>query len=86
LGDQVLRSSTLVGAHYREAMFARSQAEFVNKIKGSLQELEESKHWLQLLVKGGIVAASRLATLRQEAAEITAILIATVNLTNIKSC
>ena len=80
-GDQVLRSGASVGAHYREAMFARSQAEFVSKIQVGLQELEESKHWFQLLVEGGIVEASRLATLRQEANEITAILIATVNLT-----
>jgi four helix bundle protein len=40
LGKQVLRSGTSVGAHYREACRARSDAEFVSKIEGGLQELE----------------------------------------------
>lgn len=42
-GKQLLRSGTSVGAHYREAMRARSTAEFVSKIpvvrtKGSERE------------------------------------------------
>ncbi len=84
LGNQLLRSGTSVGAHCREAMFTRTQAEFISKISVGLQELEESKHWFQLLVEGRIVAASRLAALRQEADELTAILIATVILTKTK--
>ena len=42
LGKQVLRSATSVGAHYREGMRARSNAEFISKIEGGLQELEET--------------------------------------------
>ena len=40
LGKQALRSGTSVGAHYREAMRARSVAEFISKVEGGLQELE----------------------------------------------
>ena len=39
IGKQVLRSGTSVGAHYREAVRARSMAEFISKIEGALQEL-----------------------------------------------
>ena len=42
IGKQVLRSGTSVGAHYREASRSRSTAEFVSKIEGGLQELEEN--------------------------------------------
>ncbi len=42
LGKQVLRSGTSVGAQYREAVRARSRAEFVSKIETALQELEET--------------------------------------------
>ena len=42
LGKQVLRSGTSVGAHYREAQRAKSDADFINKIEGGLQELEET--------------------------------------------
>ena len=76
LGRQVLRSGTSVGAHYREAMRARSVAEFVSKIEGGLQELEETAYWLELLVESDIVPVSRLTDLLQESKELTAMLVA----------
>ena len=78
LGKQVLRSGTSVGAHYREAIRARSPAEFVSKIEAALQELEETIYWFELLTEVGIVKDSRLTNLRQEAEELTAILVASV--------
>ena len=36
IGKQLLRSGTSVGAHYREAVRGRSDAEFVSKIEGSI--------------------------------------------------
>jgi four helix bundle protein len=42
LGKQVLRSATSVGAHYREAQRAKSDADFISKIEGGFQELEET--------------------------------------------
>ncbi len=73
LGRQVLRSGTSPGAHYCEACRSRSTAEFVSKIEGGLQELEETSYWLELLVDSGIVAAKRLADLQEETEELTAI-------------
>jgi four helix bundle protein len=78
LGKQVLRSGTSVGAHYREAMRARSRAEFISKIEGGLQELEETSYWLELLADGGVLPAKRLAELRREADELIAILVTSV--------
>lgn len=76
LGRQLLRSGTSVGAHYREACRARSVAEFVSKIEGGLQELEETVYWMELLVEGDLLPARRLSDLLQEAEELTAILAA----------
>ena len=53
IGKQALRSGTSVGAHYREATRARSNAEFVSKIECGLQELEETRYWLELMVESG---------------------------------
>ncbi len=78
LGKQLLRSGTSVGAHYREAHRARSTAEFVSKIEGGLQELEETAYWLELLAESGIVRNDRLGNLLQEANELTAILVSCV--------
>jgi four helix bundle protein len=46
LGRQLFRSGTSVGAQYREATRGKSTADFISKIEGSLQELEESEYWL----------------------------------------
>ena len=73
LGRQVLKSGTSPGAHYREAYRSRSTAEFVSKIEGGLQELEETGYWLELLVDSGIVPAKRMADLFKETDELIAI-------------
>ena len=75
LGKQILRSGTSVGAHYREAHRARSTAEFVSKLNGGLQELEETSYWLELLSEAEIIHAQRLQPLLQEAQELTAIFV-----------
>jgi len=81
IGKQLLRSGTSVGAHYREASRARSDAEFISKLEGGLQELEESAYWMELLSESGIVSAARLTELQKEADELTAILITCVKKT-----
>src|SRR5438128_7979217 len=74
LGRQVLRSGTSVGANFREAHRARSDAEFLSKLGDCLKELEETCYWLELPVEGGIVAADRLASLQDECDQLIAIL------------
>jgi len=74
LGKQMLRSATSVGAHYREATRSRSNAEFISKIQGGLQELEETPYWLELTVESGVFALARVKNLMEEADELTAIL------------
>jgi four helix bundle protein len=49
LGTQVLKSGTSAGAHYREACRAKSDADFISKIEGALQELDETQYWLELI-------------------------------------
>ncbi len=73
IGKQALRSGTSPGAQYREAHRARSNAEFVSKINGALQELEETAYWLELLVDSGMIADARLGPLQQETQELIAI-------------
>jgi len=75
---QLLKSGTSVGAHYREATRARSTAEFVSKMEGGLQELEESIYWLELLVDGKIMPISLLQGLMNEANEVVAIFVSSV--------
>ena len=78
IGGQVLRSGTSVGAHYREACRSRSVAEFISKMEGAIQELDETAYWLELLADGAIVSPKRLADLRRETDELIAIFTASV--------
>lgn len=73
IGKQVLRSGTSVGANYREARRARSNAEFIAKIGDCLKELDETSFWLELLVRAGIVPESKLSALRDENEQLLAI-------------
>ena len=78
IGKQVLRSGTSIGAQYREACRSRSNSEFISKMQSSLQELDETAYWLELLVDGGMVKAEKLAELRRETEELIAIFVTSV--------
>jgi four helix bundle protein len=78
LGGQILRSGTSPGAQYREARRAKSDADFVSKIEGALQELDETQYWLELIGEANVVPARRLVALRKEADELIAILVTIV--------
>jgi len=72
IGKQILRSGTSVGAHYYEAHRAKSNADFVSKIEGGLQEFEETSYWLDLL-KDSKIVNEKLADLIKEHEQLIAI-------------
>jgi len=73
IGNQLLRAGTSVGANYRAACRARSQADFVSKIGVVEEEADESAYWLELLIEAGILPIDRIRDLLNEANELTAI-------------
>lgn len=75
LGRQLLRSGTSVGAHYRECQRAKSNPDFISKIEGALQELEETAYWLELLRDSGFSNREQIAPLHAETNELTAIFV-----------
>jgi four helix bundle protein len=85
IGKQVLRSGTAVGANYREGLRARSKTEYAAKLNIGLMELEETLYWLELMEKAGIVSASRLALLKAETCELTAIFVALIKTARTKA-
>jgi four helix bundle protein len=78
IDKQILRSGTSVGAQYREVCRSRSTAEFISKIESSLQELDETAYWLELLVDGRFIAPEKLRDLQNETNELIAIFVASV--------
>src|SRR3984957_6694721 len=74
IGKQVLRSGTSVGANFREAHRARSNAEFVSKLGDCLKELEETCYWLELVGDAEIISSDRLVAIQDECNQLIAIL------------
>lgn len=76
IAQQLLRAATSVGANYRAACRARSQAEFVAKLGVVIEEADESAYWMELAVEGGLLEADAAEATWREADELVAIMTA----------
>ncbi|MBI4206013.1 MAG: four helix bundle protein [Betaproteobacteria bacterium] len=85
LGRQMLKSGTSVGAHYREANRAKSNADFISKIEGALQELDETVYWLDLLHASKTIKRAGVEHLIRETDELIAIFVAVAKAAKRKS-
>src|SRR6202142_4368302 len=76
LGKQLLRSGTSVGANYRAVCRAKSNPDFINKLRIVEEECDESLFWMELLVENNFIKEAKLRNLMNEANEILAIIVA----------
>jgi len=74
-GRQLLRSGTSVGAKYRAVCRAKSNLDFINKLRIVEEECDESLFWMELLIDNNLVKAARLDELTTEADELLAIVV-----------
>ena len=73
LSNQLIRSSSSVGANYRSACRGKSTADFINKVIIVEEEADESLYWLELIEESNLVKSEDLIALKKEADELTAI-------------
>lgn len=73
LVDQLVRSSTSVGANYGEADEAGSKKEFRYRISLCKREARESKHWLRMIAQAVPQSKDEARRLWKEANELTLI-------------
>jgi len=78
IGKQLIRSGTSIGANYRAACRAKSQADMINKLKIVEEESDETQYWLELLVESGIVSQDQIASIYKETGEILAMTVASL--------
>jgi four helix bundle protein len=79
LGRQLLRAGTSVGANYRAACRSKSTADFISKMGTVEEEVDESGYWMELLVEAEKIKPAKISALIQEAGELTAIVVASIN-------
>jgi len=78
LSKQILRSGTAVGALIREAEFAQSKADFINKMSIALKEANETDYWLLLLRDTDYLEEKLFENLEQNCKELIALLVASI--------
>jgi four helix bundle protein len=79
--SQIIRASSSVGANYRSARRAKSDADFINKLKIVEEETDESIYFLELLLEFNLEFKERIIGLINEATEILKIIVSSINKT-----
>jgi four helix bundle protein len=79
VGGQLTRSGTSVAANYRAACRAKSNADFIAKMGTVEEECDESAFWIELAIDTAMVQRERVAELLDEANQLTAIFVASIN-------
>ncbi len=76
--NQLIRSSSSVGANYRAALRGKSTADFINKLKIVEEEADESMYFLELLLQVNNNNREETKGLHSEANEILSIIVASI--------
>lgn len=79
LGKQLIRCGTSVAANYRAACRAKSTADFIAKMGIVEEEVDEAAFWIEMLVESGLVKKELVSELADEANQLTAIVVASIN-------
>lgn len=78
LTNQIFRSGTAIGALVREAEFAQSPSDFINKLHIALKECNETVYWLNLLYDTGFISEKEYESMAIESKELLALLISSL--------
>lgn len=78
IANQLIRSGTSVAANYRAACLGKSRPDFISKLGTALEEVDESALWMELIIEDDILPAPKVSPLLQEASELTAIFLASI--------
>ncbi len=79
ISGQLMRSGTSVAANYRAACRAKSNADFIAKMGIVEEEADESIFWIELLIDTDLVVRERVENLLDEANQLVAIFVASIN-------
>ena len=75
IASQLADAATSTAAHYRAVCRAKSRADFINKLSGGIEEVDESALWLEILREADICSGAQTMPLWKEADELTRILV-----------
>ena len=79
LSKQILRSGTSIGALAREAQYAQSIKDFINKLSIALKEANETEYWILLLKDSEYITKKMYENIQPDISELIKILTASIN-------
>ena len=78
LTNQIVRSSTSIGANIHEAAYGASPADFINKLQIALKECYETEYWIEMLKGSSSIDTETANKLMQECRLIRAMLVKSI--------
>jgi four helix bundle protein len=81
LSKQMLRSGTSIGANCKEAIYAQSTLDFINKLSIALKEASETEYWLDLLHDSQYIDDKSFESIHNENIEIIKLLTSIIKTT-----
>ncbi|MDO4823894.1 MAG: four helix bundle protein [Bacteroidales bacterium] len=84
IAKQIIRSGTSPSANYRAACLGKSDKDFINKLKMVEEELDETCHWIELIIRSEMVKPNLLKDLYNEGIELSRIITKTIISTKVR--
>ena len=78
LSKQLLRAGTSIGANCREATYAQSKMDFINKLSIALKEANETIYWLELLHDSDFIDDKSFNSIHDDGLEILKLFISII--------
>lgn len=78
IARQIICSGTSPAANYRAACFGKSERDFLNKLKMVEEELDETIHWIEIIMDSNMIEPERMIELKKEAIELLKIIISSI--------
>ena len=70
IAKQIVRSGTSPAANYRAACLAKSNKDFLNKLKMVEEEIDETSHWLSVIMDAELLPRKQVEDLYDESVEL----------------
>ena len=74
IARQIIRSGTSPAANYRAACIAKSGKDFLNKLQMVEEEIDETTHWLSIIIDSEMLEKERIKPLYEESVELRKII------------
>ena len=78
LASQIVRSGTSPAANYRAACIGKSNRDFLNKLKMVEEELDETIHWMEIIMETEMLPKNRVQPLYDECVALLKIIVSSI--------